>query len=158
VDKRIVSSIQSESKRLDQVWLDVERLAAVEITSEDPNHPIECALLPGYCSGWRAAEPGVQTIRLLFAEPRRVSRILLRFVETTTERTQEYVIRWASSQEQPFREIVRQQWNFSPRGSTSETEIHQVDLSALAVFELSIIPNIAHNNVLASLERLRLAS
>ena len=27
-------------------WLDLDRLARVEVTSEDPGHPIEAALIP----------------------------------------------------------------------------------------------------------------
>ena len=37
------------------VWLDLERLARVEITSESAEHPIEYALIPDRGPGWRAA-------------------------------------------------------------------------------------------------------
>jgi hypothetical protein len=47
-------------------WLKLDELAEVEISSEDARHPIESALLAGAGSGWRAAVPGKQTIRLLF--------------------------------------------------------------------------------------------
>ena len=47
-------------------WLDVEKLAQVEVTSEDSEHPVD-ALVPGGESGWRAAQPGEQTIRLIFS-------------------------------------------------------------------------------------------
>ena len=56
--KRIIARVQQETTSPDQDWLNVERLAEVEITSEDATHPIESALLPGRASGWRAAEPG----------------------------------------------------------------------------------------------------
>ena len=69
--KRIIAPVQKETASLDQDWLNVEDLAEVEITSEDAAHPIESALLPGGASGWRAAGPGKQTIRLLFAHPQR---------------------------------------------------------------------------------------
>jgi len=137
--------------------LDLDRLAQVEITSEDGAHPIESALLPGRSSGWRATEPGEQTIRLLFAHPQRLRRIWLEFVEPVTERTQEFVLRWSQDDGQSFREIVRQQWNFSPQGSTCETEDHRVDLSRVTVLELSIIPDISGGNAHASLAQLRLA-
>jgi len=54
-------------------------------------------------------------------------------------------------------EIVRQQWNFSPEGATSETEDLHVELPAVTVLELSIIPEISGENALASLAQLRLA-
>jgi len=155
--KRIISPVQQETASPDQDWLNMEELAEVEITSEDAAHPIESALLPGHTSGWRAAGPGKQTIRLLFTNPQQLRRIWLNFVETRTERTQEYVLRWSPDGGQSFREIVRQQWNFSPEGATSETEDLHVELPAVTVLELSIIPEISGGNALASLAQLRLA-
>ena len=155
--KRIISPVQQKTTSPDQDWLNVEGLAEVEITSEDAAHPIESALLPGRASGWRAAGPGKQTIRLLFAAPQRLRRIWLHFVETHIGRTQEYALRWSPDGGQSFREIVRQQWNFSPEGATSQTEDHHVDLPAVTVLELSIIPDTSGGNALASLAQLRLA-
>jgi hypothetical protein len=154
--KRIIGQVQQGSEPPGD-WLNVDGLAEVEISSEDPAHPIESALLPGRVSGWRAAGPGKQTIRLLFANPQRLRRIWLNFVEPSTERTQEYVLRWSPDGGQSYREIVRQQWNFSPQGATSETEDLHVDLPAVTVLELSIIPDISGGNAFASLAQLRLA-
>jgi hypothetical protein len=155
--KRIIPPVQKDTPPPGEDWLDLERLAQVEISSEDATHPIEFALLPGRGSGWRAAGPGEQTIRLLFAHPQRLRRIWLQFVEPVTERTQEFVLRWSSDGGQSFREIVRQQWNFSPQGATCETEDHRVDLSGVTVLELSIIPDISRGDARASLAQLRLA-
>jgi hypothetical protein len=155
--KRVIAPVQKGTASPHQDWLNVEGLAEVEITSEDAAHPIESALLPGGASGWRAAEPGKQTIRLLFTSPQRLRRIWLNFVETRAERTQEYVLRWSADGGQSFREIVRQQWNFSPQGATSETEDHLVELPAVTVLELSIIPDTSGGMAFASLAQLRLA-
>ncbi len=155
--KRIIPSPQKDTPPPGDDWLDIDRLAEVEITSEDAAHPIESALLPGRSSGWRAAKPGEQTIRLLFAHPPRLHRIVLEFVEPVTERTQEFVLRWSQDGGQSFREIIRQQWNFSPQGATRETEDHRVDLSGVTVLELSIIPDISGKDAPASLAQLRLA-
>ena len=155
--KRIIPPVQPDTSPSGEGWLDVERLAQVEITSEDVAHPIESALLPGQGSGWRATGPGEQTIRLLFAHPQRLRRIWLQFVEPVAKRTQEFVLRWSPDGGQSFREIVRQQWNFSPQGATCETEDHRVDLSGVTVLELSIIPDISGGDVRASLAQLRLA-
>jgi hypothetical protein len=154
--KRIISPVQQGTAIPDQNWLNVEELAEVEITSEDAAHPIESALVPGDSSGWRAAGPGKQTIRLLFAQPQQLRRICLDFVETHAERTQEYVLRWSADGGQSFREIVRQQWNFSPQGTTSEKEYLQVELTGVTVLELNITPDISGGNAIASLARLRL--
>ena len=155
--KRIIAPVQQETASADQDWLNVEALAEVEITSEDAAHPIESALLPGRASGWRAAGPGKQTIRLLFAAPQHLRRIWLHFVETHIGRTQEYALRWSPDGGESFREIVRQQWNFSPEGATSQTEDHHVDLPAVTVLEVSIIPDTSGGPALASLAQLRLA-
>jgi hypothetical protein len=155
--KRIISHAQKEAVSSDPNWLNMEGLAEVEITSEDAAHPIESALLLGGSSGWQAAEAGAQTIRLLFNHPQRLQRIWMHFVEPQTERTQEYVLRWSPDNGQSFREIVRQQWNFSPPSTTNETEDYHVELPAVTMLELSIIPDISGGNACASLAQLRLA-
>lgn len=155
--KRIITPAHQETELPDLEWLDVEGLAQVEITSEDVAHPIEFALLPDQVSGWRAAEPGKQTIRLIFDQPQTLKRIWLQFVDNDTERTQEFVLRWSSDGGQSFREIVRQQWSFSPQGASSETEELHVELTGVTVIELSIIPDISGGDALASLTQLQLA-
>ena len=154
--KRILGPVQ-EGDCLEPQWLDIEGLVEVEITSEDAAHPIESALLPGGTSGWRAAEPGQQTIRLLFKQPQPLRRIWMNFVEPQTQRTQEYVLRWSSDNGQSFREIVRQQWNFSPPSTTNEVEDHRVNLLAATMLELNIKPDISGVPAFASLAQMRLA-
>jgi hypothetical protein len=155
--KRIITPNQQESTSLGQNWLNLEELAEVEITSEDEAYPIESALLPVSTPGWRAAGSGKQTIRLLFAYPQQLRRIRMSFLETHIERTQEYVLSWSSDNGQSFQEIVRQQWNFSPEGTTSETEDHHVNLQGVTMLELTIIPDTSGGNACASLEKLQLA-
>ena len=154
--KRMIAAVQQDPSA-EQNWLKVECLAEVEITSEDATHPIESALLPDGDAGWRAEAPGKQTIRLLFVQPQQLHRIRLNFVEALTERTQEYVLRWSPDAGQTFREIVRQQWNFSPQGATSETEDHRVELSGVTMLELSITPDMSGQRAFASLAQLRIA-
>ena len=155
--KRIIGHAHKETASFDQDWLNVEGLAEVELTSEDAAHPIEAALLPGRASGWRAAGPGRQTIRLLFNHPQRLRRIWMNFLEPGTERTQEYVLRWSPDSGQSFREIVRQQWNFSPPESIREIEKYHVDLHNLVVLELAITPDIGGGVARASLKNLHLS-
>ena len=125
-------------------WLDIESLVTVEITSEEPNRPIELAFRGGGEAGWRAAAPSVQVIRL-------------RFTENSVERTQEFVLRWAPSQGQPFQEIVRQQWSFTPQGSNIELEDYHVDLNSVGVLESTVNPDVAGRGAVASLDELRIA-
>lgn len=137
--------------------LDVEHLAEVEITSEDPAFPIEHALLPHHQNGWRASEPGVQVIRLHFDEPQTVRRIYLHFLETEVERHQEFVLRWKEKGGEFLRDIVRQQWNFSPAGSQHEIEDYRVMLENLSMLELEINPDTDGQDVLCSLQQLYLS-
>lgn len=155
--KRLITPVYRDTPPEDRDWLDLENMAEVEFTSEDPTHPIESALLPGGGSGWRAAEPGKQTLRLVFAHPQQIRQIRLNFVESAVERTQEYVLRWSPDGGRTFREIVRQQWNFSPAGTTSETEDYQVELSGVTVLELGITPDISGGDARASLSQWRIA-
>jgi hypothetical protein len=73
--KLLVPSIPGPPRS--RTWLDLEKLARVEVTSEDKDYPIESALLPSETPGWRAAQPGEQTIRLWFDNPQRIRWIWL---------------------------------------------------------------------------------
>src|SRR5438045_772651 len=127
--KRIIDRGQESRSTPDSSWLNLEALAEVEITSEEAAHPIESALLPGDASGWRASEPGQQTVRLIFHDPQRLRRIVK----------------------------DQAQWNFSPEGTTTEVEDHRVELPAVRVLELQITPDINGGAACASLAQLRLA-
>ncbi|HIG65732.1 MAG TPA: carbohydrate-binding protein [Methyloprofundus sp.] len=155
--KRIITNDKNKTVTPDDAWLDLEGIAEVEISSEDVAYPVESALLAVQSSGWRASEPGKQMIRLVFTQPQKLARIWLSFAETSAERTQEFNIRCSSDNGLSFQEIVRQQWNFSPAGATSETEDYSVELPAVTVFELCIIPDINNDKAFASLAQLRLA-
>lgn len=131
--------------------LAITERARVEVTSEDPRHPVEDVFTEG-TNGWLAGEPGEQTLRLIFDEPADLGRISLLFEEAEVTRTQEIVLRWKSGNGD-WREIVRQQWNFSPTGSTSELETWQVKLDQLKELELKIRPDTTGGPALASLRQ-----
>ena len=155
--KRIINQHSRDILPISQEWLNLEHLAQLEFTSEDETHPIESALTIGAGSGWRAAQAGKQTIRLLFADPQRIRRICLLFHEDQQKRTQEFVLRWSSDRGQSYREIVRQQYTFSPPGTIREYEDYAVNLEGVTTLELSIVPDIGGAGALASLAQLRLA-
>jgi hypothetical protein len=137
-------------------WLDVGSAAVVEVTSEDGAFPVESALLQGEKRGWRASGPGPQTIRLVFDKPQKLRRIWLKFEETEIKRTQEFVLRWSPDGGRSYREIVRQQWNFSPPETERETEDYAVELSDVTALELNILPDKSGGEARASLECLHL--
>jgi len=155
--KQIVTPRAGDAARLDQDWLDLERLAQVEVTSEDSAYPLESALVPGAEGSWRAAGPGKQTLRLIFDQAQRLKRIRLVFEDHEWERTQEFALRWSPDGGKSWHEIVRQQWNFSPTGTVKEVEDYHVDLSGVTILQLEIEPNKSGGEARASLEELRLA-
>ena len=155
--KRIVKDAPAPVQPDAHDWLDIEPLAEVEISSEDPAHPIDEALKGAEGSGWRAAEPGEQRIRILFDEPRPIRRIQLEFDENDTPRTQEFVLGWSPEHAGPVHDIVRQQYNFSPPATTRELEDYRVDLPGVAALELRIKPDISGGPSRASLHQLRLS-
>jgi hypothetical protein len=155
--KRLITPIPQDAPHLDEGWLDLERAAVVEVTSEEKEYPIEAALVAGELRGWRATDSGTQTVRIIFDKPQRLERIALVFEETEIERTQEFVLRWSGDGGRSFREIVRQQWNFSPPNAIREVEEYQVELSNVAVLELVIVPDISRGSARASLKSLRVS-
>jgi hypothetical protein len=154
--KRLISPTPKTVLSPGEGQLDLERIAVVEVTSEEPDYPVESAFVSGETRGWRASEPGIQTVRLLFDQPQKLKRISLVFEEEKAVRTQEFVLRWSSNHAGPFREIVRQQWNFSAPGAMLEVEEYRVELADVAVLELTIVPNISGGTARASLRSLRL--
>lgn len=154
--KRIISH-DKKSSSVDKDWLQLESIAQVEVSSEEAQHPIEAALVPGASSGWRAAAPGQQVVRVIFDEPQTLRLIHLVFDEHEQERQQQYTLRWTSGVGQPYREIVRQQYNFSPPTTTTEVEDHRVNVASCTELELSIVPDLRGSAAHASIVEFRLA-
>ena len=159
VRKRLVTSEAAAKHIKDGEWLDLEKIAGVEISSEDPAFPIEDALSGNVTTGWRASATGPQMVRILFDAPQAIRRIQVHFVDKVSERAQEFAVFAGSGPE--LREVVRQQWNFSPHGNTEELEDYTVDLKGVTVLEVRIDPDRSHDpkqsQHYASLQRLRLA-
>jgi hypothetical protein len=156
--KRILSSGLPVDKPAPRTqWLDLGQLATVEVTSEDPDFPIESVFSAAGGPGWKASQKGEQQIRLIFDDALALHRIQLRFVEPARERLQEFTLRWSAADGGQPKEIVRQQWNFSPAGSTSEIEDYEVHLEGVSALELVIKPDLTHNDALATLAAWRVA-
>jgi hypothetical protein len=140
-------------------WLDLASVARVQLTSEDPAFPIENALSTNPALnelGWRASGPGVQTVTILFDRPQTIRRISLHFVERNMERSQEFLLLYSSARE-TNRDILRQQWTFSPHGSPQEIEDYSVELESVTKLELVIDPDRGRRHSVATLAALRIA-
>src|SRR3979411_919697 len=155
--KRLITPTQEAVRSRGEGWLDVERAAMVEITSENKDYPVESAFASGEAQGWRAAEAGTQTIRLVFDQPQRLKRISVVFEEKKIARTQEFVLRVSADGGNSFREIVRQQWNFSPPETVREVAAYQVEPANVTILELIVVPSVDGGSARASLKSLRLS-
>jgi hypothetical protein len=156
--KTLINQSTENSTPSDLTYLELEHLAQVEISSECQEHPIESALVEGSESGWQAAVPGEQTIRLNFDQAQSIKHIFILFDEQEQSRTQEFVLLWRMDNENFFREILRQQYHFSPPLTTQEIEDYTVDLKQLKALELRIIPDISGGEACAKLSQLRLSA
>lgn len=136
-------------------WRNLQEDVEVELTSEDPEMPVEGALLAESSGGWRAGGPGRQAISLTWPAPIPISRMRLVFEEHSRQRTQEFVVHATTSGGQ--REIVRQQFTFSPPGTAVECEEYAIQLDGVSQLELVIIPAIDDGNAVATLREWRIA-
>ena len=105
--------------------IDIAAVATVLVTSEDPGHPVDYAFDdqrgPGG-SRWQAGEPGEQTVILAFDTPQTIRRVVLEVEEPEVVRTQELQLTVSCDGGQTYRELVRQEYNFTPPGTTFERE------------------------------------
>lgn len=150
--KSLITPTPKTARPAGEDWLDLEHA----VTSEEEGFPVESALLLGETRGWRAASSGAQTLRLVFDQPQTLKHISLVFEEEQTERTQEFVLQWSADKGGPFREIIRQQWNFSPPNVIREVEEYQLKLFDVTVLELTIVPDVSGGTARASLKSMRL--
>lgn len=123
---------------------DVEALAAVAVTSEAPGHPVDHAFDdrrgPGG-SRWIAAEPGEQAIIIEFDAPQAIREICLEVEEAEVSRTQELHLALSWDGGQTYREVLRQEYNFSPPGTTFEREHWQINTEGVTHVRLVIKPD-----------------
>jgi hypothetical protein len=136
-------------------WFGVEAIARIGVTSEADEAPIENVLYPDCQAGWRAGEPGPQIIRVTFSRPTNIRRVQVVFKETQFARTQEFYLRFGVAGGER-RELIRQQWAFTPQASTEEIEDYRLTLDDVVVLELGIIPDISNGDAHASLLLLRI--
>src|ERR1700732_2041733 len=70
--KRLITPTPQGASSPSEDWRDLDSAAVVEVTSEEKGYPVESALVSGETEGWRAADSGTQTIRLVFDVPPRI--------------------------------------------------------------------------------------
>jgi hypothetical protein len=141
--------------------LDLGTLATVAVTSEAADHPVENAFDhrrgPGG-SRWIAATPGEQTIVLAFDAPQNLRHISLEVEETQNSRTQELHLAVSHDAGNTYRELLRQEFTFSPSGAMFEREEWTVAADHVTHLRLSLKPDKGGGPCLASLTTLSLAA
>jgi hypothetical protein len=124
--------------------LDIAAVATVLVTSEDPEHPIDHAFDDRRGPGgtrWVAGEPGEQTVTLAFDSPHAIRRVALEVEEPEIARTQELQLAVSGDGGRTYRELLRQEYNFSPPGTTFEREDWAVNSDAVTHLRLHIKPD-----------------
>src|SRR5439155_22200517 len=100
---------------------DIAAVATVLVSSEDPRYPIDHAIDgrrgPG-ASRWIAAQSGEQTLILAFDTPQTIRKIRVEVEEPEISRTQEMAVSISQDGGQTYRELLRQEYNFNPPGTT----------------------------------------
>jgi hypothetical protein len=123
---------------------DIAALATVLVTSETVDHPIDHLFDtrrgPGG-SRWVAAEPGEQVLILAFDVAQTIRRVSLEVEELEVSRTQELALSVSADGGQTYRELRRQEYTFSPPGTTFEREDWAVTAEGITHLQLRIKPD-----------------
>jgi hypothetical protein len=107
---------------------------------------------------WSADCPGEQMIEIRFRNPTTVSRLRVVTCEAEQSRTQEMTL-WASSHRgERHREVLRRQVTFSPGGATERVEEYAVQLEAVSVLQVRIVPSIHGRRAVAHVSQLHVAA
>ena len=141
--KQVVSKHSSEPASFDGE-ISIADVATVQVTSEEADHPIDNAFDhnrgPGG-SRWIADGPGEQTVILLFDSPQTIRKIGVEVEELAVSRTQELSASVSSDGGRTYRELVRQEFNFSPPATSFERELWSVSAGAVTHLRLEIMPD-----------------
>ena len=124
--------------------IDIATVATVQVTSEAPEHPIDHVFDDHRGPGgthWVAGELGEQTLILAFDAPQKINQILLEVEELEVARTQELQLCLSCDGGRTYRELLRQEFNFSPAGTTFEREKWTVSAQGVTHLRLVIKPD-----------------
>jgi hypothetical protein len=122
----------------------VAEVATVQVSSEQDNHPIDnvfdSSRGPGG-SRWIADGPGEQTLILVFDSPQTIRKISLEVEESSVSRTQELSASVSSDGGRTYRELVRQEFTFSPPSTSFEREVWSIEAEGVTHLRLDIKPD-----------------
>ena len=152
--KRIIGPTPPVAAGLPADAIDIVREAEVLATSESEAHPldniVDGSTGPG-SSQWVAGTAGPQTLIFKFDAPRHIAGLVYETEEKEVARTQEVSFEVSTDQGAHFREILRQEYNFSPDGSTFHREELAFDLPAATDLKMVIKPDKGNRDCRAKL-------
>jgi hypothetical protein len=125
--------------------VDIASCATIAYSSENPAHPVE-HLLDGRSGAegtrWVSGRPDVtEQIVVEFDRPQTISRLVYEVEEAVQERTQEVRVEVSEDGGRTYRQILVQDYTFSPGGATYQREDQQLDLRQVSHLRLTIVPN-----------------
>ena len=139
--------------------IEIAGCATIAYSSEDPAHPVEHLLDGRSGSGatsWMSARSDtVEHIVVEFDQPQTISRFVYEVEEAMRERTQEVRVEVSEDGARTYRQILVQEYTFSPRGATYQREEQRFDLHGVTHLRLTIFPN-KNGSGTATLTALRL--
>jgi hypothetical protein len=142
--KLIVPAPADPGARSEAGGMCIPELATVLVTSEAAEHPVDC-LFDGHDgpggTRWVAAEDGEQVLILAFDKPQTIQEVGLETEELQASRTQVLTLSLSQDGGRTYREILRQEFNFSPPGTTFERERWIVSAPMVSHLRVTIRPD-----------------
>jgi hypothetical protein len=123
---------------------DIAALATVWVTSEAADAPIENAFDSHHGPGgsrWVADAPGTQRLILAFDAPQTLRTLRLEIEEREVHRTQDLQVAISRDGGHTYQELLRQEYTFSPPGTTFEREEWSVPAEGVTHLQLVITPD-----------------
>lgn len=139
--KQILQPVQSHGSGAE---ISIADTATVLVTSELPDHPID-----HICDGqrgpggtrWIAGQEGDQTVVVAFDAARNIGTVSVEIEEREVSRTQELALATSRDGGRTYREVLRQEFNFSPSGTTFEHEEWRVAAEGITNLRVWIRPD-----------------
>jgi hypothetical protein len=125
--------------------LNIGSCATIAFSSEHADHPIDHLLDARSGAGgtyWAGARQDTpEQILIEFDTPQSISRLVYEVEELQCERTQEIRIEVSSDAGCTYRQLVVQEYTFSPRGATLQREDLRFELMEITHLRLAIVPH-----------------
>lgn len=125
--------------------IDIAGCATILYSSEDPANPVEY-MLDGHsgrgATRWISARPDTtECIVLEFDRPQLIAKLVYEVEEAERERIQEVRVEISEDGGRSYRQILVQEYTFSPRGATYQREEQRFGHVRASHLRLRIVPN-----------------